>query len=196
MSNQNPTILIFMTRVDEIRFSQALSSHFPQIAFIDIGDWDTKTPLVKETLADCHNDTPQHSIWNKAILSTVEYSKNFIFRNESKNCYFGATVGPGLIQYIRSSKADYDDVCLRNGRLSSSYDPKSDPRTDSFVKETFKILKKGARRVYLVNRKTGKTEEKPEIHFFAWPDAADEYNGHNGKFLTNNSLAYFIAAPQ
>lgn len=196
MANQTPTLLTFMTKVDEAKFSQALVSTLPEITFLNIGDWPTKKPLTKNTLGDCSSDSPQHSIWNKAILPTTDYIENFIFHNETNNAYFGATIGPGLIQYIRPSIADYDNLSLRNGRLSSSYDPKTDPQTHYFVKETFRILRTGARRVYLVDRKTGQTDDKPELHFFAWPDVAEKYNGDNGKYLTNNFLTYFVATPR
>lgn len=193
MPNKTPTLLVFMTSIDELRFSKELSSHFSDITFIDTGNWKTRTPTTKDTLNECCKNSPQHSIWNKLILPTPVYSSNYIFPNENNEFYFGATIGPGLIQYIRSNLADYDTTCLRNGRLSSSYDPKKDPETHSFVNETFKILRKGAAKIYLIDRKSGRVSDKPETQFFAWPDAAEQYNGQNEKYLTNNALAYFVA---
>ncbi|MND72519.1 hypothetical protein D3C80_640700 [compost metagenome] len=193
MTNKTPTLLVFMTQADELRFSKELSSQFPEIAFIETADWEVRSPKTRHTLNECCNDSPQHSIWNKLILPEHIYSKDYIFPNENKNSYFGATIGPGLIQYIRSKPADYDSACLRNGRLSASYDPKVDPTTDFFVKAIFKIVKKGAIDIYLIDRKNGNVSEKPETLFFAWPDAANRYNGQNGKYLTNNAFAYFVA---
>ncbi|BDM22958.1 hypothetical protein KMS_R27150 [Pseudomonas sp. LRP2-20] len=192
MVNKTPTLLVFMTQADELRFSRELLSQFPEITFIETGNWEKRSPKTRHMLNECHSDSPQHSIWNKLILPEHIYSKNYIFPNENKRSYFGATVGPGLIQYIRPHIADYDPSCLRNGRLSASYDPKKDPATDLFVKTVFKIARKGAVDVFLVDRKTGNTSDKPETHFLAWPDAANCYNGQDGSYLTNNAFAYFV----
>lgn len=194
MANKTPTLLVFMTKADELSFSKELLSQLPEITFIETGKWEERSPKTMPMLNECHNDSPQHSIWNKLILPEHIYSKNYIFPNEDRNSYFGATVGPGLIQYIRPNIADYDPTCLRNGRLSASYDPKKDPATDLFVKTVFKIARKGAMQLFSIDRKSGNISEKPENNFLAWPDAASYYNGQNGKYLTNNAFAYFVAS--
>lgn len=196
MANKTPTTLVFMTMKDESAFSKALLSALPDVTFIDTGDWTTQHPVIRENLSACLNNSPQYSIWDSSILNISDYIEKYIFHDENQETYFGATIGPGLIQFIRSNPADYEKKCLRNGRLSSSYDAKEDPLTDLFVKTVFKIFKKGARKVYLVDRESGRLADKPETQFFAWPDAAEQYNGKEGKYLTNNALVYFVAAPK
>lgn len=195
MPNRTPTLLAFMTKSDEEQFSQRLSALFPDVTFIDSGDWQEPVPQLKNSLSECGSSSPQHAIWNRSILDGSEYRKSYVFRVLGSNAHFGATVGPGLIQYLPSRMADYDPPCLRHGRLSASYDPKADPRTDQFVKTAFRVLKKGAKKVYLVDRATGKISQRPEAGLIALPDAAKRFNGENGRYLTHHAHAFFVAEP-
>ena len=102
-------------------------------------------------------------------------------------------VGEGLVRFSCSELADYDTESLRNGRITASYDEVKEPETDKFVKAVWKIFKKGAKKVYLINRETGQIADKPETRFFAWPNAAKKFNGQDGHYLTNHAFAYFVA---
>src|SRR5262249_31576936 len=140
--------------------------------------------------ADCSSDAV--AILKTSITSLDFYYKNWIRRREESNGYEGAGIGPGIIQYLRSKAAAFDPASLLNGRLAASYDPKREQETDEFVKEIYKIFRDNAIRLYLTDIKTGKTEGKAERRFLAWPNAAENYDGKNGHYLTNNVLAYFV----
>lgn len=88
--------------------------------------------------------------------------------------------------------ADYAPDGLRNGRLAASYNPTKEPETNKFVKRVWKLFKKGAEKLYFIDPETGKVQEKPETRFFGWPDAAKNFNGENGRYLTNHAFAYFV----
>lgn len=191
-----PTLLTFFTKSDEEHFSRKLSALLPDVAFIDIGDWQSTTPQLKESLSDCDGSSPQHAIWNRSILDESEYRRKFVFPELNGKSYFGATVGPGLIQYIPSQVAGYDPSCLRHGRFSASYDPKADPATDQFVKTAFQLLRNGGKKVHWVDRGTGqKISERPAAGFIAWPDAASRFNGEDGKYLTHHAQAFLVPEP-
>ncbi|EAS1882910.1 hypothetical protein HM25_002489 [Salmonella enterica subsp. enterica serovar Carno] len=192
MANKMPVIEVFMTLADEELFSQKLSTNIPCVNFINSGTWEKRTPDIGVSLDKCLNCSPQHSIWNSDILPLKEYEEKFIFPDANAGGYFGATIGRGLIQYIRPQKAGYDSYSLLNGRLAASYDQKQDPETDLYVKTVWKLFKNNAKKVYAIDRKTGEISSRPETRFFAWPDAAKKYRGKEGRYLTNNAMAYFI----
>ena len=97
--------------------------------------------------------------WKNANGSTK------VVRNPGSN-YDGAMVGEGLVRFSCSELPGYDTESLRNGRLTASYDLLNEPETDKFVKAVWKIFKKGAKKVYLINRETGQIADKPETRFF------------------------------
>ncbi|WP_368883544.1 hypothetical protein [Proteus mirabilis] len=198
MSNniKMPTIQIFMTLQDENDFSSSLLANFDDIKFIDSYVWDTDNPPFYDSIEKCHSRlNSQAVIINQDITSAKEYKDRYTGRHISSQGYIGSPVGKGLIQFLHSSKAEYAENCLRNGRISATYDPTKDPETEAFVKAVWKIFKKGAKKVYLIDRETGEVNIKPETNFFAWPDAAKTYDGTDGRYLTNHAFAYFVAKP-
>ncbi|WP_047683250.1 MULTISPECIES: hypothetical protein [Xenorhabdus] len=194
MSNKTPGIELFMTSTDEEQFSIALKNKIDSIKFIEQYVWDDNTLPISDILKFGETiDKSNFSIINTKILSVEMYKNQYITPHPSGMGYIGGWVGKGLIQFLRSKTANYATNCLRNGTLSASYDPIQDPETDLFVKTVWKIFKKGAQKVYLIDRETGKVANKSETKFFAWPDAAEKYNGKNENYLTNNAFSYFIA---
>ncbi|MCF5692456.1 MULTISPECIES: hypothetical protein [Pseudomonas] len=192
MPNKTMTIETFMTENDEYNFSILLRSEIPRITFIDDFVWSTPNPPFHETLAQCKGWAGSNAaILDEMILSSSDYKKTMVTPHQSGSGFIGGTIGKGLIQFHRSYEADYAKTCLRNGRIAASYDPENDPETDIFVKTVWRLFKKHALKVHLVNMDSGEIHEKPEKRFFSWPDAAEKYDGKNGNYLTNTAMAYF-----
>ncbi|WP_155630518.1 hypothetical protein [Burkholderia cepacia] len=121
------------------------------------------------------------------------YTREFVSPHPGESGYIGSMEGPGAIQFLRSHEAKYAPGSLRDGRLAASYDPDLDPATDEFVKTVWRIFKKFSLKTFLLDRETGTVIERPEIRFFAGPNAAAMFDGSIGNYLTNNTLAYFVA---
>ena len=187
-----PALEIFMTAVDAVEFSKVLKDQIESVKFITQYIWPDLNIPISDVLDMEIAKNIDFSIINTDILSIEDYKKKYVIHYPGSN-YDGAMVGEGLVRFSCSELANYDTESLRNGRLTASYDVVKQPETDKFVKAVWKIFKKGAKKVYLINRETGQIADKPETRFFAWPDAAKKFNGENGHYLTNHAFAYFVA---
>ena len=188
-----PALEIFMTAVDAVEFSKVLKDQIESVKFIKQGIWPSRNVPVFDVLDIETAKNIDFSILNTSIFSIERYKEEYVMPHPAGSGYIGGWEGKGLVRFSCSRIADYDTESLRNGRLTASYDLVKRPETDKFVKAVWKIFKKGAKKVYLINRETGQIAEKPETRFFAWPDAAKKYNGENGHYLTNHAFAYFVA---
>ncbi|HFS5770251.1 TPA: hypothetical protein ACH0SE_004669, partial [Providencia rettgeri] len=183
--NKVVAIETFMTKKDEADFSLALISSFNGIKFIDNHPWSTPQPQLKDSISSCYAAlNSMVTILNENIIDLDSYSKYLVKQSSSGSCYTGASIGKGLIKFLHSKEADYAKGGLSNGSIDASYFPETDPETDIFVKSVWKIFKKGAKKVYLIDPETGELNTKPETRFFAWPDAAKTYDGTDGRYLT------------
>ncbi|MBG3039692.1 hypothetical protein GHV27_17910 [Proteus mirabilis] len=190
-----PTIETFMTKKDEDDFSKALVSAISTIKFFDHYVWNISYPPIKQSIALCYDRlNSSATIFNEEIISLDEYIKNEVHPHLSGTGYVGNSMGKSTIQYQHSKEADYAKGCLMNGGLATSYFPQENPDTDAFVKTVWKIFKKGAKKVYAINRETGELyRDKPETRYFAWPDAAKIYDGTDGRYLTATTFNFYIA---
>jgi len=188
-----PALEIFMTAVDAVEFSKVLKDQIESVKFIKQGIWPNRNVPFLDVLDIETAKNIDFSILNTSIFSIERYKEEYVMPHPAGSGYIGSWVGEGLVRFSCSELADYDTESLMNGRLTASYDLVKRPETDKFVKAVWKIFKKGAKKVYLINRETGQIAEKPETRFFAWPDAAKKYNGENGHYLTNHAFAYFVA---
>ncbi|HDR9483819.1 hypothetical protein BLA13014_00734 [Burkholderia aenigmatica] len=189
-----PTLQTFMTRVDEAAFSDLLRAHIPHVKFIDSYIWNSRVPPVHHSMSECSGQLfSDVVILDEAICTVERYTREFVAPHPSGSGYIGSMEGPGAIQFLRSREAKYAPGSLRDGRLAASYDPKFDETTDRFVKTVWKIFKKFSMKTFLIDRETGAVRDKPETRFFAGPDAAVMFDGSKGNYLTNNTLAYFVA---
>ena len=188
-----PALEIFMTAVDAVEFSKVLKDQIESVKFIKQGIWPNRNVPFLDVLDIETAKNIHFSILNTSIFSIERYKEEYVMPHPAGSGYIGSWVGEGLVRFSCSRIADYDTESLRNGRLTASYDLLNEPETDKFVKAVWKIFKKGAKKVYLINQETGQIAENPETRFFAWPDAAKKYNGENGHYLTNHAFAYFVA---
>ena len=188
-----PTLQIFMTAVDVVEFSKVLKDQIESVKFITQGIWPDRNIPIFDILDMETAKNIDFCIINTDILSIENYKKNYVGHYPNSTDYRNAVVGEGLVGFSCSRIADYNIESLMNGWLTASYDLLEEPETDKFVKAVWKIFKKGAKKVYLINRETGQIADKPETRFFAWPDAAKKFNGENGHYLTNHAFAYFVA---
>lgn len=191
-----PGIEVFMTPLDERNFLSEIHESIRDVLFIEQYVWNKpKAPIIGPINTLETDASSDFCMLNTGIQSIHEYHKNHVREHLSGSGYTGDCVGEGLIQFLRSRNADYAARCLRNGTLSASYDPSVDPDTEAFTKSVWKILKRGSKRVYSIDLTTKEVSSKPETRFFAWPDAAERYNGDDEKYLTNTFHAYFVTRP-
>ena len=186
-------VQIFMTSEDAVEFSKILKDQIESVKFIKQGIWPSRNVPVFDVLDIETAKNIHFTIINTNILSLERYKNKFVIPHPAGSGYIGGQIGDGLMGFSSSRLASYDSMSLRDGVLMASYNLETEPETDKFVKAVWKIFKKGAKKVYLINRETGQIAEKPETRFFAWPDAAKKYNGENGHYLTNHAFAYFVA---
>lgn len=194
MTSKVLSIETFLTSIDEHTFSMLLKEHVPKVKFIESFVWNTPNPPVYDSMAECcNNKFSDVVIIDTSIVSIEEYKNTRIIPHPSGQGYMGSNVGNGVIQFLRSRLGRYVENCLGNGRLAASYNSEYQPKTDQFVKTVWKLVRKNALKVYLIDRETGKVSEKPESRFFAFPDAAAKFNGTNGQYLTCGALTFFVA---
>ena len=188
------TFQIFMTSVDEEVFSDLLKSHIHCIKFIDSYIWNSPVPPVHDSMSECYGQPfSDIVILDEAICTVERYTREFVSPHPGGSGYIGSMEGPGAIQFLRSHEAKYAPGSLRDGRLVASYDPDLDPATDELVKTVWRVFKQFSLKTFLLDRETGTVRERPETRFFAGPNAAAMFDGSNGNYLTNNTLAYFVA---
>ena len=187
-----PALEIFMTAVDAVEFSKVLKDQIQSVKFITQYIWPDLNIPISDVLDMDIAKNIDFSIINTDILSIEDYKKKYVTHYPG-HCFNGAVAGDGIVYFACSRIPGYAPGSLRNGQLTATYDLLKQPKTDKFVKAVWKIFKKGAKKVYLINRETGQIADKPETRFFAWPDAAKKFNGENGHYLTNHAFAYFVA---
>ncbi|WP_075123139.1 hypothetical protein [Burkholderia paludis] len=194
MTAKMPTLQTFMTSIDEEVFSDLLKVHIPRVKFIDSYIWDSPVPPVYDSMSECQGQPfSDIVILDEAICTVERYKREFVAPHPGGSGYIGSMEGPGAIQFLRSHEAKYAPGSLRDGRLAASYAPDVDQATDEFVKTVWRVFKKFALKTFLLDRETGTVRENPETRFFAGPNAAAMFDGSNGNYLTNNTLAYFVA---
>ncbi|THJ30474.1 hypothetical protein E8K88_17710 [Lampropedia aestuarii] len=185
-----------MTEEDEGGFSEVIKNEVPSTLFIDCYPWPDPelSPRIRDSISQCNDRlNSAAAIWNTDIYSKSEYVKKSIHRPVSdREEYDPSAMGAGLLQFLHSREAGYSPGGLMNASIGYSYD-KADEATDEFVKKILKLCKKTARKLYVIDPKTGVVGEKPHSRFFAWPDAIAKYDQVNGMYLTNNTMAYFTS---
>lgn len=185
-------LLLFMTPADEREYSAQLRTRFPQLAFIDGALWQALPPPVTHDIAD--GSSMIVLLLNQAIVSFEEYTGRFTKPHPSGSGYMGGQVGPGLVQFWKSTNPKAAPTHLQNGRVAASYDS-SESETDAFVKAVWSITRKGARQVFAIDRATGAISDRPDPKFLAWPDAAERYNGEGERYLAHTVAHFFVARP-
>lgn len=178
---------LFMTAVDQNELSKLLSDSFENIHFIDTARSNDKSIKELTTLAET---TVAATILNAAVFSIVEYRQ--LVDTQDTPPYSFPMVGKGMIQYIPSAVAKYDDKCLKDGYLGVSYNV-NDSETEAFVKKVFKMVGEKGKKVFLTARNKDLVADTAEKNIVAWPDAVNEYSGVNGKYLTQTKERYLIA---
>jgi hypothetical protein len=137
--------------------------NIPSVKFIKQDIWPDRNIPVFDRLDVEVAENSDFSIIDTNLLSIERFKNEYVAPHPVGSGYMGGWVGEGLIQFLGSSNASYAPDCLRNGRLAASYDPIEDPETDKFVKMVWKLFKKGAKKLYFIDRETGKIREKPVL---------------------------------
>lgn len=187
-----------MNARDEDDFSKAIVAAHPDVKFIHVLPQIGPIPKIHDSISQCICQKANPG--NAAIISTNItsldfYSNNFVVPIDKTEYFYFPSIGPGIIQFLHSRDTHgYEPGGLRNGRLSSSFDPEKDPKTATFSKSIYAICKKGARKLYWIDPKTDTlVNPKPDRLFFAWPGAIEQYDRVNGQYLSNNALAFLTS---
>jgi hypothetical protein len=177
------TLDIFMTKKDEYDFSVILKNEFGNLSFVSYEAGKDKKRKEFEYLSQA--DTTHMTIVNNNIVSLDKYDSIVAKRNLF---YYFPQIGNGIIQFDASRPSEYHENCLSNGRIAMSY-LEEEIETASFTKKVLNIIKANGKYVHRVMEKN--IFKKPERSAFAWPDAANQFNGSSGRFL---SFGYKILA--
>jgi hypothetical protein len=180
----------FLTKVDEEAFSVALRQRIPPIVFIDGILWDDPNPPVRERIDECTSTVV--SLLQTDIVAVRTYTEQLVRKHPSGTGYMGATVGDGIIQFMRSQPSRETPGCFKDGRVAANYDP-SRVTMKAFVKDVWDILKRHGKKVFPVDRASGVVADKPDAHFVSWPDAAARYDGRDRQYLMHSVFHYFVA---
>lgn len=190
MTNKIIQLSSFMTDLDEANFGRVLASSFPSLAFVDYSqEADTRDPKPRSTINQCKG--LYFGVVDLSILSWADYCSMISLQPDDGQWIY-PMVGRGMVNIVHSRLANYEENSLLNGSIRASYS-KDDPDTDNFAKNLISIFKKGALRVQRVSKESGLEVGRLEPKMFAWPNAAERFNGAEGRFLTNHVSAYYIA---
>jgi hypothetical protein len=172
---------VFMTKEDGISFSKLMKDNFKNVVFIET------TPSLSNEVNIVDNITVPTalnkglSILNLDIFPLDTYKS--LIKDTGNGYHNFSMIGNGLIQYVASEIANYDNNSLKNGYFGGSYF-KDDKLTADFVKKTFSLIGSQGSKVFLVSRNKKLYADNPEKFLLAWPSASKKYNGDNGRFLT------------
>ena len=175
-----------MTSTDERLFSGQLVETFKDIYFIDAER--SKCSDIK-ILTDLSEASVCSAILNDTIFSLKDYKE--MVEAQNTQTYGFPTVGKGLIQYVPSRVARYALKCLKEGLLCASYFT-DDKETEQFVRQVFNIVGKNGKKVFLTSTTRDITSDIAEKNVVAWPDAAHEFNGKTGNYLTQTHARMLI----
>lgn len=198
MSTKLPTIQTFMVEEDERAFSKALREQLPGMVFVNTGCWPDPDPTsrVYDSIADCADFLGGVALLNTEICSLERYAREYVFKNEYHGYYEPSEFGCGCIQYLRSKMwTGAKEPGLNNGGLAASYKTEEEPEMDAYVRTVFRILRKGAKKLYGVDPKSWEVNDKPYSDYFAWPEAVNQHDHVNGHYLIHHNWVYMTSKP-
>lgn len=150
---------------------------------------DTKPLLINESINPLKNileaQTKQICLLNTNIVSLPQYSKEY---NNIQGYAHFHPIGRGRIQLLKSTieKGKF----LKNGQL---YGFSEDEDSEAWIKEVFSWIKRHSKKVYRTTLNRNTVSEHPELNYYCFPSASEEFNGEEGKFLTIANDIYCIA---
>ncbi|MGE7944340.1 hypothetical protein ACQKNB_19880 [Lysinibacillus xylanilyticus] len=178
---------VFMTDTDKKIFSELLFEKFQNIYLIDNKSSKNKNIKLLSFLSEANVSA---TILNSSIFSLDDYKKLVELQNSPP--YSFPMVGKGMIQYVPSNIAQYDPKCLKDGYLSASYNS-DDKETEHYIKQVFKTVGQNGKKVFLTSKYREIVADVAEKNIVAWPNAAIEYNGNNGRYLTQTKERMLIS---
>lgn len=123
---------------------------------------------------------------NVNIQTLEEYSTRFV---QNAGYYNYANSGAGIIQLLKS---DMIRGNLKHGQLSANFN-NNDAQTKKWVNDIFKWIKSNSKKVFRTTANMRVIADKPEKDFYSLLNAAEEFNGNNGHFLTIGEGIYCIS---
>lgn len=120
---------LFLTRIDERRFSEALVRSFPEVAFIDGARWPTATPPLRDSIDTA--SAREVYIWNREIAPAIAPME-----------WGGGYQGPTSGFVIMLQRSEVKDHLLLSGAIGwgSSTDSEYEPSMSQFVAQVWRIL--------------------------------------------------------
>jgi hypothetical protein len=173
---------VFMTQEDEFDISDLLKEKFKNISFIAVNPCENKMTINESIIT-------RTAILNRDITSLDEY---FSWTKQINKFYHFAQAGKGIVLCQPSKRATYNNNCLKDGYFTASYKIE-DMKTDSFVKEIFKLIKTKSKKVYRISPNRNIRADIEEKNFFALPNAVNQFNGEDNNYLTIGNEIFLIA---
>lgn len=149
---------------------------------------DSKPKLKKEITVVDHILNAHMSeviLLNNSIQTLEEYSERF---DQIEGYYNYASTGKGIIQLLKSDVVNGD---LKHGRFAANFN-NEDVKTKKWVNDVFKWVKGNGKKVYRTTANMRVIADKPEKDFYSLSNAAIEFNGYNGHFLTIGKDIYCV----
>lgn len=179
-------LCVFLTPVDEARFSDAVRTSLPAVRFVDASQQpETRTPTFRSSLSECAG--PHVTLVDTSIISESMFHRDYVVPHPSGRGWVYAIVGAGLASLVRPR---CEDDSLRNGELRASV-PAGDTRTAEYIRELMNLVRIGGTGVFAVDPLTSETARRAEKIFVAWPDAASRFGAKDAPLLTNGPTAWF-----
>jgi hypothetical protein len=182
---------IFMTAIDEASFSAQIKLARPRVVFLDPATWGTTAvPVTRNSIDACAGTFVL--MLDETLLPLEVYGRKFFGPHPSGIGYSGAMAAPGLLQFRRCRVPEYDKRSLASGTIAAGYD--SDYKgMESFVRSIMDIAKKGGKKVYYIDPATSAALDKAMPGYWAWPDAAEIYDGSGGRYLRPDAINRMVA---
>ncbi|MEJ8823671.1 hypothetical protein WKW80_16785 [Variovorax humicola] len=191
MAARKPQLQIFMTTRDEAALSERIRMLRPQVVFIDPSTWSSSAiPVARGSIDACA--APFVLMLDESVLTLAEYGRRFFRPHPSGVGYSGATGGLGIVMMGRCREPAYAPGSLGSGRVAAGFES-DDDGTEAFAKAVMNVVKKGGRKVHFLDPATGAVLDKPMPGYWAWPDAAQVYDGRDGRYLRPDAINRMVA---
>jgi len=168
-----------MTNFDERIFSQALSSTFPKMVFLDGKSWSNPEPVTADSIEHCNSKYNDVYLWNKELFPEIPVT----LRADGK--YHGPASGP-VLQFLRCIP---EENVLRSGRIVRGFnDEDITPEIEVYINAVWKILKQPATSALVcVSPMSGEIINPKVSSYWVWPDAVRWCRAEAGRFLRDRA---------
>lgn len=191
MSSKLPQLQVFLEPSDEQDLSARIKTAHPDVRFFGTAGFSrSRIPEVQDSFACCTGSVV--IMISEHLLPLSDYTEKMVIPHPSGTGFLAGRTGRGLVQFCRGGVPAFDPLGLQCGSISAGYDA-ADAVMAKFVKSIMKIVRQGAKKVFFIDPALATPVNVAQPGYWAWPAAARDYDGREGRFLRPDAINRMIA---